>query len=154
MPGLKRFKEYSYREHKIIYMTEQEILEGNYLMSDFLMLAVDINYYLSSGITTWHNLPTGYGGCVTDNLRYHKDWNWIMSVVEKIESFHLYFHIETHGAYIEHMGYEDSEMPWLTNFWNVEINNDINDGRTKIDCTWLTCVQFIKWYNNERNNSK
>ncbi|HZW70277.1 MAG TPA: hypothetical protein VFF57_05350 [Hanamia sp.] len=146
-------------------MTEQEILEGNKCIAEFDGWKLRPRPYVNSDreefpwweklvdgkvVNTYHHdilLAKGrfeYGS-------YYSSWDWLMPVVEKIESFHLYFYIETHGSWIEYMGVEDPELPWLNAFWNQEINNDTNEGRTKLECTWLTCVQFIKWYNENKN---
>lgn len=73
-----------------------------------------------------------------DELNYHSDWNLLMLVVEKIES----------------MGY----MVDIKNNW-VVIHKDgqsvvvrIEEGKTKKEDVYEGIVEFIKWYNLNKNN--
>jgi len=80
-----------------------------------------------------------------DCLEYHTSWDWLMPVVEKIESFqdgndgdsmrgHLYnFRIEQHFVYIL-----DGESMDII----IEMNGD-----NKLDATYNAVVEFIKQYN-------
>lgn len=84
------------------------------------------------------------GEYVTPN--YHTSWDWLMPVVEKIESFqdgedgdlmrgHLYnFRIEQHFVYI----FDAESMDDI-----IEMNGD-----SKIDATYNAVVEFINQYNN------
>ena len=80
--------------------------------------------------------------------RFHSDWNWLMPVVEKIESFqdgedgdsmrgHLYnFRIEQHFVYI----LDGESMDVI-----IEMNGD-----SKRDATYNAVVEFIKQYNKNK----
>jgi hypothetical protein len=83
-------------------------------------------------------LPNGtYSLCYLHELKYHSSWDWLMSVVEKIESVQA---------------------------WHVEISTDsctIHNGllkepifetymKTKIEATYNAVVEFIQWYNKEK----
>ncbi len=46
--------------------------------------------------------------CQTYEMEYHKSWNWIMPVVEKIESLMFSFFIHNEGAYIKKTTYKVS----------------------------------------------
>jgi len=87
-----------------------------------------------------------------DCLEYHTSWDWLMPVVEKIESFqdgndgdsmrgHLYnFRIEQHFVYIldgESMDLDGESMDII-----IEMNGD-----NKLDATYNAVVEFIKQYN-------
>lgn len=96
----------------------------------------------------WH--PGSFVPLQEEHLAYHAEWGWIMQVIEKIESFHLYVHIETHGCNINSRGCEDEKYPWLEKFWNVEIDEIIQEDESKIIATWKCCVKFIKWYNENK----
>jgi hypothetical protein len=54
-------------------MTQEEILEGNKLIAEFMGLPVHEEYF--RGI---------------DACKYHSDWNLLMPIVEKIELFSCY----------------------------------------------------------------
>jgi hypothetical protein len=69
---------------------------------------------------------------------YHKDWNWLMEVVEKIESLEntrFDFQINQYNVRI----YDHENIEFI-----VELNRD-----TKIEATYNACVEFIKWYNEQ-----
>ena len=78
-----------------------------------------------------------------DKLKFHSNWNWLMEVVEKIES----------------ISFEED------NFINVTIgcgfDCTIQDAHgklfklstwehTKIKTVYNTCLEFIKWYNEQK----
>lgn len=67
-----------------------------------------------------------------DQLKFHSDWNWLMQVVEKIES----------------LGFETS----LTNqnFFIRIAGGNTQSGimyKNKIEAVYNACLEFIKWYN-------
>ena len=71
------------------------------------------------------------------NFYYHSDWNWLMEVVEKIES--LGNDILITSNYIQ-ITYDKGEK-----FITIEL-----EGNIKIFAVYNACIEFIKWY-NEKN---
>jgi hypothetical protein len=83
-----------------------------------------------------------------DDMKFHKEWNWLMPVVETIESFqdgedgdsmrgHLYnFRIEQHFVYI----LDGESMDVI-----IEMNGD-----SKLDATYNAVVEFINQYNKNK----
>ena len=72
---------------------------------------------------------------------YHKDWNWLMQVVEKIESIlpdDSIITIEYKNCFIPVL---DDEEPFT-----IE-----GGGKTKIEAVYNACLEFIKWYNENKN---
>ena len=65
-------------------------------------------------------------------------WNWLMEVVEKIECCDFIFSIHHEVA----------------NIFNGECNeltyNETTQARTKIEAVYNACVEFIKWYNENK----
>lgn len=80
--------------------------------------------------------------CFIEDLSYHKDWNELMRVVEKIESFSDNFMGSSYNVNIESL-------------WVEIINNRTSDtivkadADTKIESVYLAVVKFIKWYNKQ-----
>jgi hypothetical protein len=68
-----------------------------------------------------------------DNLKFHSDWNWLMQVVEKIESLGVVVEIRENVCYIE-------TTP-------TDYYSELED--TKIQATYNACVDFVKWYNTQ-----
>ena len=71
-------------------------------------------------------------------LSYDSDWNWLMEVVEKIES--LGYRIEI----VKHIG-----RIYLSNKETIIIS----ENTPKIEAVYIACVEFIKWYNNQNKVS-
>lgn len=88
--------------------------------------------------------------CENFELKYHSSWDWLMPVVEKIESLKL----NGHRYYVE-IRHESCEI-------SVAINKGANTNKiysslwqnhsSKIDAVYNAVVQFIKWY-NENNKT-
>jgi hypothetical protein len=77
-----------------------------------------------------------------DQLKYHKDWNWLMEVVDKIDSIEL--KNNTFAVDIFQTGCQI--------FQYGEYNNEFitTEGKTRIEATYDAVVRFIKWYNKQK----
>lgn len=74
------------------------------------------------------------------DLKFHKDWNWLMEVVEKIESIGFTFETKKNWARITRKG-ENIILRW-------------EEDKTKIEAVYNACVEFIKWYNENSAKEK
>ncbi len=99
--------------------TMQSTLENNKLIAEFMEVK---HLYSTTRIET---------------LKYHSDWNWLMEVVEKIES--LGNDVLITSNYIQ-IAYNEGE-----NFIVIEL-----EGNIKIFAVYNACVEFIKWYNENK----
>lgn len=63
---------------------------------------------------------------------YHKDWNWLMKVVEKIESLEDNLKNET-----------KEDFKQFQKILSLPVY-------TKIEVVYNSCVNFIKWYNENK----
>ena len=82
---------------------------------------------------------------ITDSLanKLYNDWNSLMQVVEKIES--LGYNIDT--MKVDITKYQSSQ------FCGIYIDGKriyTNYCETKIEAVYNACVEFIKWYNNNK----
>jgi len=105
-------------------------------------------------------------------LLYHSSWNWLMPVVEKIESTTVLMNVDVNE------GLEDFEPEIREEEWQFSvtiencqcmINQDVlpqyygtdtdflktydcrNEGRiTKLEATYLAVIEFIQWYNENK----
>ena len=75
---------------------------------------------------------------VIEFTKYHSDWNWLMQVVEKIETHGFTFDIKKNWSCITRKG-EKIIIRW------EEDNN-------KIEAVYNACVEFIKWYNENKSH--
>jgi len=76
----------------------------------------------------------------TKNLKYHTDWDWLMEVIEKIENL------------------ETNRFDFQINQWNSRIFDHENtefivdlNADSKIQAVYNACIEFIKWYNQNKN---
>ena len=74
-----------------------------------------------------------------ENLRYHSSWDWLMLVVEKIESKGYEVLIGRISCKVNKILYRDNPISSM-------VCGDISK---KIQITYLAIVEFIKWYNKQ-----
>ena len=113
-------------------------IENNKLIAEFLSLKM----HPCETIEKLKFLPIEerglYNGYFIDELKFHSDWNWLMEVVEKIESLGYRIEIVKHICRI-----------YLSNKETIIIS----ENTPKIESVYLACVEFIKWYNNQNKVS-
>lgn len=117
-------------------MEQNEILEGNKLIAEFMGLK-------------YHNLLKMWLGVGTHDgeLIYHKDWNSPMAVVEKIE-FDLIYDFNYYEDYLS-IKIQDT----ITGESIVEIsksgNSESESGFSRIRSIYRLIIEFIKYYNSK-----
>ena len=82
-------------------------------------------------------------------FKYHSDWNWLMEVVEKIESlgYGFNFFFKKDKCYVSISNFESNVF--------VGANGvDYNTQPNKIEAAYNACVTFIEWYNNQTAQEK
>lgn len=131
-----------------------DILENNRLLAEFLEFK-KVEYYnnyhafIIPDYLAYHeykNLTLENNNEVVawdaENLLFHKNWNWLMNVVEKIESLNYAVYIQTRSTRIES---EDGKlMFWFFVGQSEDGKYEIN---SKIEAVYNTCVEFVKNYN-------
>jgi hypothetical protein len=88
-------------------------------------------YYYING--DWH---------AEDYLLFHLDWNWLMQVVDKIESFEDNNRCAKYNINIEQSFVEIIDK-------NTDDTIVETDADTKTQATYKAVIEFIKYYNNE-----
>lgn len=139
---------------------EMTIEEGNVLIAVFDGYEkhiwsnpkyADTPYYMKKGVA---------GEPEAKHFKYHKDWNALMPVVEKIESL-------THPLLLN--GYftaRINKVSKLENYCPIEFHwNKVGrrnegtanivsisrgDSESKIEAIWSAVVQFIEWHNQQK----
>ena len=85
-------------------------------------------------------LPSGtYKVERLNELKYNTSWDWLMPVVEKIESLGYEFFIVEDRIKIAH-----------NTDHSTETIIDFTLGGSKRDATYQAVVEFIKWYNEQK----
>ena len=113
-------------------------IENNKIIAEFL----NVKIHPCETIEKFKFLPMEerglYNGYFVEDLKYHEDWNWLMEVVEKIESLGYRIEIVKHICRI-----------YLSNKETIIIS----ENTPKIEAVNIACVEFIKWYNNQNKVS-
>lgn len=129
-------------------MSNEEIVEGNKLIAEFMGVNFDKEDYAGD---------RSLGGNA-DAVRYHRDWGWLMLVVEKTSNYHYpdYWDNGKHEdagewddcAWPRTFGMRDSEGNYMVRF-NA---STLFAAPTLIEAAWLAVVDFIKWHNDQFTN--
>ena len=78
-------------------------------------------------------------------MKFHKDWNWLISVVEKIESLEF---IDREGRFnISSVCFDENYTTFIIDGTKGIIQVE---GETKIEAVYNAVVEFIKWYNQNK----
>lgn len=87
-----------------------------------------------------------YPEYIAYTFKYHKDWNWLMEVVEKIETLKYIdeFNIQYDSVAKGHIV---SITPAYNNTFNA-IYTEVYEN--KIDAVYHAVIKFIEWYNQQK----
>lgn len=112
------------------------ITENNKLIAEFMDLELPLK------ISEYSTMISKTNG------NYHKDWNWLMEVVEKIESLDCVIDFKVTIEYVEII----ARMGKGIVFKNCIF--DIDYWINKRKAVYTACVEFIKWYNKQNKNNE
>ena len=108
---------------------QDEIIEGNKLIAEFMQ---------------WkHCEDIEYDNYEMSQLKYHSSWDWLMGVVEKIEE--LGYDTGICGVMINGERLTEVMFSPVQKDSKIEIHS--RQPIPKIELTWQSVIQFIKWYN-------
>lgn len=117
--------------------------ENNKLIAEFLGWEEKEKYFMFN--------PKTNGSIYIKTLLFHSDWNWLMQVVEKIETipswdkdrFGTIVTIQGKKCRINSDHYQDKNKTYSKEqYFDVTFI-----GETKIEAVYNACIEFIKWYN-------
>lgn len=115
------------------------IQEQNKMIAEFMGHTPTLN-----GVYTITCPHEGIGFHI-ETMKYHWSWDWLMLVVEKIETLFdngIDISIFTDGTVIEN---------WRTQDQIVRITAGEMGFENKIEHCYLAVVKFIEWYNNQNS---
>lgn len=135
-------------------------MDNNRLIAEFMGVElVDTNFpsdgywfdlmspmFDNSNYTEWADMNEGKIRVPISALCYNDSWDWLMPVVEKIESLELngnYFFIEISKEKVHIKYFRDGEE--FDNIFCYYYNS-----RSKFDTVYIAVVEFIKWYNEQK----
>lgn len=142
-------------------MSEVNVIKGNKLIAEF-MGGKPKNHPLGCG-NMGYKFPVLIGKGSTlgadwysyDALKFDTSWDWLMPVVEKIESIGATW-VQINGRHCDIWNYFDVREV-LRNGDSVEETRKFKvrgNGKTKIEATYSAVLQFITWYNNNSTQSQ
>lgn len=123
-------------------MKQEEIIEGNELIAKFMGYEIPTQTHIK---LKW----IVYDG-VFQSMKFNCSWDWLMLVVEKIESVKD----KHHGCFGVHISSNNCSIQG-TNFRSDKIANPPiyfyeSYGDTKLEATYIACIKFINWYNKNK----
>jgi hypothetical protein len=141
-------------------MTQEEIIKRNKVIAEFMGAYKEKDYidqYTLDKMYTFH--PSNYSNlCSTrmtalpEDMLFNSSWDWLMPVVEKIESLEMIGYCNTRPFWVEIYG----------NMAHISIDNDKSFyGRpiefkfknyrcsSKIEAVFIAVSDFCEWYANK-----
>ena len=113
---------------------------NNKLIAEFL----GYNTYESNG---YINIEFSEDNTRTlQDTHYHSDWNWLMEVVEKIESIKIETYKVRVDIYFNCCQINPTHWEQLISIYGNK--------ETKIEAVYNACIEFIKWYNENSAKEK
>jgi hypothetical protein len=139
-------------------------MKENKLIAEFMgLLHVDDDKYMDNLREMKSNGIFFEQGCMTSELKYDTDWNWLMAVVDKIEklgattrvksNYNPFIKLNVHQVTIEIEKGELSEGNKSFLGDGFIYQNHSNSNLIKIEAYYESVVNFIKWYNDEQNSN-
>lgn len=140
-------------------MTELEIFNSNKLIAEFMGVKPckkhpDKQCFLTIKDNKHSNLQYFH------LLKYHKSWDWLMPVIDKIESLDLrkngydFPKVKFLGDHVEIFAYSEyrSDYVYWKEWMDIAGNwhKHVHQTNSKIEAAYQVVVEFIKWYNSEK----
>lgn len=123
-------------------MSQEEIIKGNILISEFMGPHYESTFRGKGRMRLYvGKRPNERANHEAHELEFHESWDWLMPVVEKIESLTSHgdfkYIVSIQGGYCCVSEDGDGEMIH-TQDWESP----------KIQVVWETVVKFITWHNS------
>lgn len=122
-------------------MKNQETIQGNKLIAEFMGAPGDLHWLPQ------HREPCIFQGALqdydehfrSDELKYHLSWDWLMPVVERIESlsFQTFIGLADDGS---------QKFKVVKGEYHKDVTGCPVWDDAKIQATWRGVVNFIEWY--------
>lgn len=128
--------------------------EGNRLIAEFMQYALVSNRWFFQGEDKMEEYPPLYKQLEANEenqLYFNSQWNWIMIVIDKIESINDKCFFSEIRKLKFGANYKYQHVCRIKSFRHAELPIAEGMAMTKIDSVWQAIVQFIQWYNT---NSK
>ena len=130
-------------------MEKNFVLNGNKLIAQFIDLKINDEDYNIVPKNMFNDFVTNVmKECDWDTLEFHESWDWLMPVVEKIESLKP----NNWNVKCVIFGYKSLIIvsdPQKGGQWNSLITeyDEKYKNHTKLEKTYTAVIEFITWYN-------
>jgi len=116
-------------------MEQTEILEGDKLIAKFM----EVLYGTKEFPKHWYSNDLIDGHRAHSELKYHSSWDWLMPIIDKIESIDgCSFKVGLQFAFAYVQGISLHDEPFVVRAI----------GENRIGTAYNLVVRFIKWYNS------
>ena len=141
-------------------MTNQEILEGNKLIAEFMQYSdIDCHECKHSGVC--NHLQCGLSTQEKiEQFKFNSSWDWLMEVIDKIESlegsnpFKNNPKVKFQGDHVEIFWYSTyrGDCIYWKNYTGIDNNTyqHKNQEDSRILAAFRAIIEFIKWYNKKK----
>ena len=125
----------------------KNIEENNKLIAEFMGAKFRIfpptEHYIGETILENRDeMPSIYNSCRVESFKHHTSWDWLMPVVEKMENSSAKITIGRMFCEIEYKDLFDKDKQF-----EIKIVSGV-----KINAVNGAVVEFIKWYNENKND--
>jgi hypothetical protein len=116
-------------------MEDKVILEGNKLIAEFM--GMEYHWYPKNNYYArpQHTFFEGNKIWGIEDLKFHSSWDWLMPVIERIESL----------GYRWEIGMSTTSPYHYCKIWSI----GSIEGISPLDAIYGACIEFIKWYNKQ-----
>ena len=119
-------------------MSNEEILEGNKLIAEFMGGKVIDEIFICKELTKSHNERCLHHYNISQ-AKYHSSLDWLIPVIEKIESIGFRWEI----------GMSLKNPYHYCKIWSI----GTIEGISPINAIYSAAIEFIKWYNQNKNET-
>jgi len=120
-------------------------IESNKLIAEFIGCKI-------KGTMYYFDAPFRYTMAEEERLDFHDSWDWLMAVVDKIESTECNYKVLPAWGlkpYSVNIGSFGVRIIIDNDFDRHPFKHHVNG--TKIEQTYQSVIEFIQWYNNKTN---
>lgn len=137
-------------------MSKEEIEKGNKIIAEFMGLEFKEVYgWVSTGTRSfWFQKDDVKLQHPIDILKYHKSWDWLMDVVEKIEETDCNVLIRNFVRYDKK---ENKKENCLITHFHIDDDTDeevtqlfVDRNNNKLMSVYNCCIKFINWHNENK----
>jgi len=119
-----------------------EIKESNKLIAEFIGRAGKYNSHLY-----WTNVD-GVQWVTVEEMKFHCSWDWLMTVIDEIETKDVLVSIDSKVVFIELDAKQHIPVQLIEDFpWHIAMIQD--NKLSRLEKTYKAVVEYIKWFNEE-----